>query len=136
MSDPSRHPEDFGPYLDGDFADSRYQEIKNHLNSCHRCAEELKVWREMDSLFRAPELSLDVPPFQWPRIAARLQQRKQVPVRQQWVRLLFARPSPALWSVAAALVLVSAALLGGLEHRRKENREIRASILSTKGDAA
>src|SRR6266542_1706344 len=126
MSNPSRHPEDFGPYLDKDLADPRYQEIKNHLNSCRQCAEELKVWQEMDSLFRAPELSLDVPPYQWPRIAARLHEPSQVPLRQRWVRLLFARPGPALWGVAASLVLVSAALLGGLEYRRKENREIRA----------
>lgn len=135
MSDTSRHPEDFSPYLDKDLEDSRYQEIENHLNSCRQCAEELNVWQKTDSLFRAPELVLDVPPFQWSRIAARLQEPVQVPVRQRWLRLLFARP--AIWGIAAAVVFVSAALLGGLEYRRKENREkMLAHILTTPGEQA
>jgi anti-sigma factor RsiW len=69
MSSNLRHPEDFSCYLDRDFSDEQYQEIRAHLEICPKCREELEVWRNIDAAFRSPEFELDVPPFLWQRIA-------------------------------------------------------------------
>jgi|RhiMethySRZTD1v2_1073278.scaffolds.fasta_scaffold850571_2 anti-sigma factor RsiW len=72
MSSNLRHPEDFSSYLDRDFSDQRYEEIRAHLEICPKCREELEIWRNIDAAFRSPELELEVPPFLWQRIASRI----------------------------------------------------------------
>lgn len=67
------HLEDMSPYLDRDISDPRYAEIEAHLAACRECREEERDWRSMEAAFRTADLDLEVPPFQWQRIVARIQ---------------------------------------------------------------
>ena len=72
MSSSLRHPEDFSCYLDRDFSDEHYEDIREHLEICPKCREEIEVWRNIDAAFRSPEFELEVPAFLWQRIASRI----------------------------------------------------------------
>jgi anti-sigma factor RsiW len=105
MSFNLRHPEDFNCYLDSDFSDSRYEEIRAHLEGCAKCREELEIWRGIEAAFRSPELDIEVPPFLWQRIASRI---SAAPGRQGWrerIRAL-ALPRSMAWTGVAAVALV------------------------------
>jgi anti-sigma factor RsiW len=126
-----RHPEDFNCYLDRDFSDSRYEEIRAHLEGCAKCREELEIWRGIDAAFRSPELDIEVPPFLWQRIASRI---NTSPGRQPWLERItaLALPRSMVWRGVAAVGLVLVLTLTGVRFvkYRADSR-----ILSMIGDS-
>ena len=73
MARDNNHPKDLSPYLDNDYSDKEYNRIQAHLSECSHCREELESIQQMEALFRAPEIQIEPSPFQWTRIAARLE---------------------------------------------------------------
>ncbi len=126
----NRHPEDFSPYLDRDFENPRYEEIRAHLTECPQCVDELGVWQKMDSMFRSQELQIEVPAFQWQRIAARLEEHYQIPVHRHPASTLFAFPSRLVWSGALALILMAAGTFGVLEYRKSVSDQRILSLIA------
>jgi anti-sigma factor RsiW len=126
-----RHPEDFNCYLDGDFSDSRYEEIRTHLEGCVKCREEVEIWRGIDAAFRSPELDIEVPPFLWQRIASRI---NTPPGRPRWRERIIALvlPRSMVWRGVAAVGLVLVLTLTGVRFvkYRADSR-----ILSMIGDS-
>jgi predicted anti-sigma-YlaC factor YlaD len=106
------HPEDFGPYLDRDRSDPGYEKIQEHLQVCAECRKEVDALRSVDILFRNPEAEIEVPPFQWQRIATRMQTRPAAGFLARY-RLL-ARP----WKAALATFVLGAAIMTGLQIQR------------------
>lgn len=126
-----RHPEDFNCYLDRDFSDSRYEEIRVHLEGCAKCREELEIWRGIDAAFRSPKLDIEVPPFLWQRIASRI---TTPPKRQRWRERItaLALPRSMVWKGVAAVGLVLVMTLTGVRFA-KYRADLR--ILSMIGDS-
>jgi anti-sigma factor RsiW len=110
------HPENFCSYLDHDTSDSGYEQIRAHLDECPMCREEVKGWESVDAWFRSGEFSIEVPPFQWQRIAARLQEPEPVGLLAR-LRTLF-HPWKLTWNVALGSLVLAGMILGGLEYRR------------------
>jgi len=124
MDSTAKHPDDFGPYLDGDAGDRRYEEIRHHLDGCRKCREEIRIWHSLDDLFRNPEAQIEVPPFQWTRIEAQLEARKPG-IMGRLNRLLQSRR--LAWSAAFTLVLIAAVTFSGVGYRRHlEKRDFAA----------
>jgi anti-sigma factor RsiW len=131
MSVDLRHPEDFSCYLDRDFSDSRYQEIRAHLEGCAKCREELEVWRSIDAVLRSPELDIEVPPFLWQRIANRIRTPAGRQVWREWIpALAFSRSM--MWRGVAAVGLVLVLTLTGV---RVAKYRADSRILSMIGDS-
>jgi anti-sigma factor RsiW len=131
MSFNPKHPEDFSPYLDRDFSDGEYEEIRAHLKGCAKCHEELEVWRGIDAAFRSPELDLEVPPFLWQRIASQI---KTPPAQQGW-RERIAAPTllrSMVWRGVATVGLVLVLTLAGV---RIAKYRADSRILSMIGDS-
>jgi anti-sigma factor RsiW len=123
------HPEDFSPYLDRDFADKRYEEIRLHLEACPDCQEELKTWHSLDSMIRAGEMEIQVPPFQWARIRERLQEHRAEPaILEQWGRLFKSRR--LAWSTALGLLMAIAVTYGGFEYRKNVQAKEYAALVA------
>ena len=57
------HPEDFSPYLDRDFSSPKYEEIRQHLENCVQCQDEVRNWQSFDSMFRSANADIEVPPL-------------------------------------------------------------------------
>jgi len=112
----NQHPEDFGPVLNRDTADPEFTELMSHLNQCQHCREELKGWQSLDDLFRSEQANLEVPPFQWGRIAARLEETRGAGV-PSGLRSWFL-PRQAAWNVALGAAVLAAVIFGGLEYSR------------------
>jgi anti-sigma factor RsiW len=131
MSFNLKHPEDFTCYLDRDFSDSRYEEIRAHLEGCAKCREELEIWRGIEAAFRSPELDIEVPPFLWQRIASRI---NTPPERQGWRKRItaLALPRSMVWRGVAAVGLALVLTLTGVRFAkyRADSR-----ILSMIGDS-
>jgi anti-sigma factor RsiW len=110
------HPEDFCSFLDQDTSDPAYEQIRAHLSGCPQCREDVKGWESIDAWFRSGESTIEVPPFQWRRIAARLQEPQPV----GWlVRLrTMLRPWRPAWNVTVGSLVLAGMILGGLEYRR------------------
>jgi anti-sigma factor RsiW len=121
------HPENFCSYLDRDTSDSGYQQIRAHLDECPQCREELKSWESIDAWFRSGESSIIVPPFQWQRIAARLQE----PEPAGWLLHLrtLMRPWRLTWNLALGSLVLTGMILGGIEYRRNtEEKELLLAV--------
>jgi anti-sigma factor RsiW len=121
------HPDDLSPYLDHDSLDPRCKEIELHLDTCSQCRNELHRGQSMEALFRAGRDEIEVPPFQWQRIAAQLQ--TPLPLNSfARVRLLPWPWKPA-WNVTLAAVILSVALLAGLEyHKNYEEKQLLLAV--------
>ncbi len=107
------HPADFGPYLDGDRADARFEEIRGHLETCAGCRDELARWRSVDLLFRSTGLEIDVPAAQWFRIRARLEEPRPAP---GWFGVL-SRPRQFAVGVSLSLFMLLALTVGVRQYR-------------------
>jgi anti-sigma factor RsiW len=131
MSFNLKHPEDFTCYLDRDFSDNQYEEIRAHLEGCAKCREELEIWRGIEAAFRSPELDIEVPPFLWQRIASRI---TTPPERQGWRKRItaLALPRSMVWRGVAAVGLALVLTLTGVRFAkyRADSR-----ILSMIGDS-
>jgi hypothetical protein len=115
------HPLNLTILLDGNAADKECQEIKQHVESCAQCKEEIRVWESLDDLVRSEELIIEVPPFQWQRIQARLATSR--PAVGSWMRF-FALTKPRLvaWRAAAAVLVIGLAVLFGWQYYYKVNQ--------------
>ena len=126
MNKRTDHPDDLSPYLDHDSLDPRCKEIEIHLDTCSRCRDELRTWQSVDALIRTNGDRIDVPPFQWQRIAAQLQTPLPMSLLARF-RLLLQPWKPA-WNVTAAVIL-SVALLTGLEyHKNYEEKQLLLAV--------
>jgi hypothetical protein len=112
----SGHPEDFGPYLDRDSSDPKYEEIRRHLDACVPCQDELRNWQSFDSTFRSGAAEIEVPPFQWQRIAAQIQTPTPIGILAR-LRPLF-QPWKLAWNVTLATILLGAVIFSGIEYRK------------------
>ena len=110
------HPEDFCPYLDRDSSSQKYEEIRRHLESCVRCRDEVRYWQSFDSTFRSADADIEVPPFQWQRIAMRLRTPAPAGILAR-LRPLF-QPWKLAWNVTLATILLGAVIVSGLEYRK------------------
>ena len=121
------HPEDFGPYLDRDFSDRKYEEIRKHLETCVRCRNEVRDWQSFDSMFRSADADIEVPSFQWQRIAARLQAPAPSGILARLRPLL--QPWKLAWNVTLATILLGAVIFSGLEYRKNfEEKQLLLAI--------
>jgi anti-sigma factor RsiW len=132
MNQAVEHPEDFSPFLDRDFSDPKYEEIRKHVDGCARCREEIRGWQSLDALFRTEEATIDVPPFQWRRIAIQLQ--TPVPAGmldrfRAWMQL-----RRLAWSAALATLVLGALTFTGLEYQN--NLEEKQLLLAISESAA
>ncbi len=122
MSKMRPHPEDFSPYLDGNTIDSRYEELSLHLTSCPSCAEEVRELQKFEKNCRAAEFELDVPPFQWQRIQARLESDGIRPISgRRWLEFWTLRRLAL--QAATGAVLLAVMMLSGLEYRKYLNEQ-------------
>ena len=110
------HPEDFSPYLDRDFSSRKYEEIRQHLENCVQCQDEVRNWQSFDSMFRSANADIEVPPFQWQRISARLRTPAPAGILAR-LRPLF-QPWKLAWNVTLATILLGAVIFSGLEYRK------------------
>ena len=126
MKEANQHPEDFGACLDIASADPRREEIGRHLERCRECRDELGRWRAAEALFRLPELELEVPPFQWQRIQARLEAVDARAERPNpiWVWL---RPRALGFGMAVPVLFFALITAAGLQYRNHvENEQLAA----------
>ncbi len=103
MNSSKKHPADFSPYLDGDRADARFEEIRAHLATCAGCRDELNLWQSVDRAFRSPELEIDVSAAQWFRIRAKLHEPRPVP---GWLERLSRLSRPRQFAVGFSFSLI------------------------------
>ena len=81
-------------YFDGELAVTDREQVAAHLIACGDCAEEFASLGEEQELFAGYDRNVEVPPFLWTRIAARM------PVGVDFI----ARPfdEPTLFRLASA----------------------------------
>lgn len=105
------------PYLDGQTADKGYRAIQQHLDSCQECQAEIRTLKSLDSMFRLPEFEIQVPPYQWQRIRARLAGNA---VERGWRGWLVAmlKPSKLAFSMTTSILLIFGMAFFGWEYRR------------------
>jgi anti-sigma factor RsiW len=118
-----QHPVDFSPYLDRDYADKRYEEIRRHLDSCIECRDEVKALRALDGMFRAPELEMPLPEWHWQRIQARLETSRPRPGWLERMGILPAQRQIA-WGMALSLLALAVVTVSTWQFRQqaRENR--------------
>ncbi|MFH1575045.1 MAG: hypothetical protein ABIG68_13765 [Acidobacteriota bacterium] len=123
MKEKSGHPEDLRPYLDANVSHPEFEGLRAHIESCGHCLEEARTWRTLNGLVRAHAPEIEVPPFQWQRIAARLSER---PRPSRFVQLLASlRVHRLAWNAAVGAVLVAAITISGLEiHQYRQERAL------------
>ena len=127
MNKVMKHPEDFGPFLNRDLSDPECEEIRLHLEDCSQCRDEVATWRSMDTLFRGVQTEIEVPPFQWQRIAARLQAPAQMDLPARLLLLL--RPWKVTLRVSLATLVFGAAILTALVYQKNnEERQLLSSV--------
>ena len=127
MNRVSGHPEDFCPYLDRDSSSPKYEEIRQHLENCVQCQDEVRHWQSLDSMFRSADADIEVPPFQWQRIAARLRTPAPAGIMDR-LRPLF-QPWKLAWNVTLATILLGAVIFSGLEYRKNfEEKQLLLAI--------
>jgi len=127
MTQGSVHPNDFGPYIDGEVSDARYGEISAHLDACPDCRREAADWRSLDALVRSGAERIEVPPFQWARIAARLES----PAPAGWWPRFRSPGRPwnrALQAGLATLVLGGALITVFQYYRTMETRQLLLAV--------
>jgi anti-sigma factor RsiW len=121
------HPEDFGPYLQGEASDPKFQEVRAHAEECARCQDEVRMWKSVDELFRSPESEIPVPPFQWQRIQARMQASAPAGLAGR-LPLVFRRWKPA-WSGALVTLALGTMIVTGIGIRKSlEERQLLLAI--------
>ncbi|HEU4508361.1 MAG TPA: zf-HC2 domain-containing protein, partial [Pyrinomonadaceae bacterium] len=88
-------------YLDGELAATDREQVAAHLIACGECSAEFDLLGEEQELFARYDRGVEVPPFLWTRIAARL------PVARQrlWFDLVAVRIG------AMAIVLIAIVIL-------------------------
>jgi anti-sigma factor RsiW len=129
MRDIGRHPANLVPFLDGDLADPGYEKIRLHLDECEECRRECEAWRQAEKLVRAHAPRIEVPPFEWRRIAARLDEKKS---GAGW----FARFAGSVrahrlaWNAALGTLLIAAITASGLEFRRHARDQVLVPIMA------
>jgi hypothetical protein len=124
------HPPNLAALLDGSPADKEFQEVKQHVESCIQCQEEVRIWESLDDLVRSPELEIDVPPFQWQRIRSRLTESS--PKVMGWQRFIaLAKPRQVALKSAFAVLLIAVA---SLSVRQYYNRIGQINQLKTLAD--
>jgi anti-sigma factor RsiW len=115
MSDRPGHPEDWSPYLDGEVSDERYSGLREHLEGCESCRKYVSGAERLDSLFRSPELEIEVPPFQWTRIQAAIESL-QVPRKRSLFEFL--RIPRTVWATGLASLALFGAVVGRVTYRQ------------------
>jgi anti-sigma factor RsiW len=120
----TEHPKDLSPYLDGDFSDQNYEEIRTHLSNCPECSDEVQQWRSWEETFRSPDMQIEVPASQWLQIRARLESAP-APWWERWAAAF--RPGRLAWSLAA-LAIVVGGVVSGLQYNSslQERRQVSA----------
>lgn len=111
-----QHPEDLTPFLNGEITDPGYLEIKSHLDGCAQCRSEVEKWRSFDALFRSEDEELEVPHFQWQRIAAHL--RDPIPAIKPAGLSRFFQPWKLAWNLTLATLVLTGVLFTGFEYRK------------------
>lgn len=105
------------PYLDGETADKGYRAIQRHLDGCQECQAEIRTLKSLDSLIRLPEFELEVPPYQWQRIRARIMEDPVAPNWRGWLVAVL-KPSKLAVSITMSLLLIFGMVFFGWEYRR------------------
>lgn len=112
------HPEDFSPYLDRDSTDPACERIREHLAGCDICRQEVAQWESVDSLFRSPDLDLEVPAFQWQRISSLIASHGPVSSWRSAATAFLTRPRLVARYAAMAAGVLALLVFAGFEYRR------------------
>jgi len=96
--------------------------VSAHLEHCEQCRSEAALWRELNRLVRAHVPQIDVPPFQWERIAARLGESGPKAGFAERIRATF-RAHRLAWNTAMGAILVAGITLSGLEYHKLRQQE-------------
>jgi hypothetical protein len=116
------HPENFGPYLDRVSTDPECEEIRHHTVGCIRCQDEVRNWQSLDALFRSRQDEIEVPPFQWQRIAAQIRQPAPAGVLARFA--LFFKPQKLVWNAVLATFLLGAVIFAGIEYLKNTEEKM------------
>lgn len=129
MKTTGNHPDNLFLLVDQDVADKKYEETGRHVESCLECKEEVRVLKSVDAMFRSPEFEIDVPPFHWQRIRARLEESQ--PAVGWWERVYEAiKPQRLAWACALGILLAVVLSLSGLEYHRYTERNQFAALVT------
>ncbi|MFW5866489.1 MAG: zf-HC2 domain-containing protein [Armatimonadota bacterium] len=82
------------------------REVREHLDECAACAEELAALARLDALVEPAE-RFEAPPDMWAGIQAQMKPR-----RSSWWRVWHESPKPALAMAAAMLLAIGGLWLG------------------------
>jgi anti-sigma factor RsiW len=122
MNTSPRHPDDLNPYLDRDFSDKRYEEIRKHLEICPECRGEIAAQQSLDQMFRSPDFELEVPAWQWSRIRAGLLETKPAAGWFDRVRAL-SQPRRFVWGIALSVLIFTAIAVSVWQYRQEAARD-------------
>jgi anti-sigma factor RsiW len=129
---PTAHPVDFSPYLDRDLTDPNYEIIRKHLESCASCRDQAAAWNSFDSMFRAPELELEVPASQWFQIRAKLQESRPEPGWLERISNLTRARQFALGLGLASFMMLS--VIAGFWQYRHAGRQSELAAIAQYGE--
>jgi len=133
MSD-RMHPEDLTPLVAGRREHPEYGVLRAHVDGCTECRGEVEELRQLSDLFRAPELEIEVPAYQWTRIAARLESERRTPLARlaSWLWPVVSQNRLA-YSVAMLAVFAVVISAGGLYYRAYSEHQQILSALRASG---
>ena len=127
MNRDAGHPENFSPYLDKDVLDPKHEEIRLHLSECSRCRDEVGRWQSVEAMFRSGESEIELPPFQWQRIAAQLREPAPTGILARFRSSL--RPWKFAWNTGLATLALGIALMTGFQfYRIMETKELLLAV--------
>jgi hypothetical protein len=96
-------------YFDGELAATEREQVAAHLIACGDCSEEFDLLGEEQELFAHYDRDVEVPPFLWTRIAARM----PVAGQRRWFDLVAVR-------VGAIAVVLLAIVIGNTDYADKK----------------
>ncbi len=98
--------DDLKVYFDGEAPATQHGRVAEHLESCDRCTEEVRVMREIASGLQQLEGMIDPPADLRRRILARVKTGSRPSSRRNWLDFLGGPFGATRWALAAVTVIV------------------------------
>ncbi len=123
------HPKELFLLIDRASDDKEYEAVRKHVESCPECREEVRAAQGFEGMFRTGNFEIEVPPFQWERIRARLETyRPATGWRDRICEALI--PRRAAFKYALGILLTVVVGLSGFEYYRYNERTRLAAFMS------